>query len=258
MWVYQEQPASKASEAGISRDANKTLAEAETPDAAAVEKTETRPAVAKGSAVPIRTEAARHYRGQAARGSILLAAAYLLGTAAAGMLCAMCDAGEQEVLDYYLRCWCALFNLGEGQSPAILFSTEYSAMAGMMTLLLLFGLSALGPVPIFLLTMLYGAGCGLLASQLFEGITPKVFAAYILVAGVPIAAAAGCVCVFGASAISVCSRLRAFSFSAGKAVPAGSGAAGLIGKYLFFIAALAPVCGAATGLVYMANQAHLW
>lgn len=199
----------------------------------------------------------RHAAGQATKNCILLAASYLLGTMAAGALQALCDTAEQEVLQYYLGRWCALFTLGGTRSVAVLFCTEYFTAAVIGTLLLLFGLSALGPVPIFLFTMLYGTGIGLLAAQLFSGITAKTFAAYLLVAGVPAAAAAGCVCMFGAAALEVCTKLQAFSFGRRTAAQS-AGARGLLGQYALFMAALLPLSGAATGLVYMANSLHLW
>ena len=45
----------------------------------------------------------------ASRDCCLLAAAFLLGTAAAGALQAVCDASQQEMLSYFLQCWCGLF-----------------------------------------------------------------------------------------------------------------------------------------------------
>ena len=42
----------------------------------------------------------------ASRDCCLLAAAFLIGTAAAGSLQAVCDASQQEMLSYFLQCWC--------------------------------------------------------------------------------------------------------------------------------------------------------
>ena len=47
----------------------------------------------------------------ASRDCCLLAAAFLLGTAAAGALQAVCDASQQEMLSYFLQCWCGLFSI---------------------------------------------------------------------------------------------------------------------------------------------------
>ena len=41
----------------------------------------------------------------ASRDCCLLAAAFLLGTAAAGAVQAGCDASQQEMLSYFLQCW---------------------------------------------------------------------------------------------------------------------------------------------------------
>ena len=95
----------------------------------------------------------------ASRDCCLLAAAFLLGTAAAGALQAVCDASQQEMLSYFLQCWCGLFSVSAPTSAAGLFCAEYAALAAAATLLLLLGLSAVGPVCIFLFTMLYGRLC---------------------------------------------------------------------------------------------------
>lgn len=105
----------------------------------------------------------------ASRDCCLLAAAFLLGTAAAGALQAVCDASQQEMLSYFLQCWCGLFSISATPSAAGLFCAEYAALAAAATLLLLLGLSAVGPVCIFLFTMLYGLGNGLLSAQLLAG-----------------------------------------------------------------------------------------
>lgn len=87
----------------------------------------------------------------ASRDCCLLAAAFLLGTAAAGALQAVCDASQQEMLSYFLQCWCGLFSISATPSAAGLFCAEYAALAAAATLLLLLGLSAVGPVCIFCL-----------------------------------------------------------------------------------------------------------
>lgn len=200
----------------------------------------------------------RRGAGQATKDCVLLAAAYLLGTAAAGALQALCDSGQREALAYFLERWRALFVLSGTQDAAKLFCCEYLAAAAALTVLLFLGLSALGPLPVFLFTMLYGLGSGLLASQLFGALTPRVLAAYLVVAGVPLAAAAGCVCVFGASALQVCSKLRALSFGRRTDMLTSTGARGLVGQYALFAVSLAPVCGAATALAYAANELQIW
>lgn len=243
MWVYQ-QPQNVQTEASAP-----AASKQEPPAMPAITTQENR-----------RVKAAHRHSGQATLDCVLLAAAYLLGTVAAGILKAICDAGEREALNYYLRCWCGLFTLDGANSVVSLFVAEYFAAAGVVTILLFIGLSALGPMPVFFFMMLYGTGIGLLAAQLFAGITLKTFVAYILIAGVPAAVASACVCVFGSSAMQVCSRLQSFSFgrkpnfNAGPCAPARA----LVGQYALIMTLFLPLSGAATGLVYLANQLHLW
>ena len=158
----------------------------------------------------------------ASRDCCLLAAAFLLGTAAAGAL------------------------------QAGLFCAEYAALAAAATLLLLLGLSAVGPVCIFLFTMLYGLGNGLLSAQLLAGADGKSILALLLL-GIPAACAAGGLCMFGAAALQVSGRIRAYSFrkTAGQAC---SGARELMGQYLLVIVVFLPLCGAATGLAYLGGK----
>lgn len=129
----------------------------------------------------------------ASRDCCLLAAAFLLGTAAAGALQAVCDASQQGMLSYFLQCWCGLFSVSAPTSAAGLFCAEYAALAVAATLLLLLGLSAVGPVCIFLFTMLYGLGNGLLSAQMLAGADGKSILALLLL-GIPAACAAGRLC----------------------------------------------------------------
>ena len=179
----------------------------------------------------------------ASRDCCLLAAAFLLGTAAAGALRAVCDASQQEMLSYFLQCWCGLFSVSAPTSAAGLFCAEYA---------LLLGLSAVGPVGSFLFAMRYGLGNGLLSAQLLAGADGKSILALLLL-GIPAACAAGCLCMFGAAALQVSGRIRAYSFrkTAGQAC---SGARELMGQYLLVIVVFLPLCGAATGLAYLGGK----
>ena len=156
------------------------------------------------------------------------------------------------MLSYFLQCWCRLFSVSAPTSAAGLFCAEYAALAAAATLLLLLGLSAVGPVCIFLFTMLYGLGNGLLSAQLLAGADGKSILALLLL-GIPAACAAGCLCMFGASALQVSGRIRAYSFrkTAGQAC---SGARELMGQYLLVIVVFLPLCGAATGLDYLGGK----
>ena len=156
------------------------------------------------------------------------------------------------MLSYFLQCWCGLFSISAPTSAAGLFCAEYAALAAAATLLLLLGLSAVGPVCIFLFTMLYGLGNGLLSAQLLAGADGKSILALLLL-GIPAACAAGCLCMFGASALQVSGRIRAYSFrkTAGQAC---SGARELMGQYLLVIVVFLPLCGAATGVAYLSGK----
>ena len=164
----------------------------------------------------------------------------------------MRHASQQEMLSYFLQCWCGLFSVSAPTSAAGLFCAEYAALAAAATLLLLLGLSAVGPVCIFLFTMLYGLGNGLLSAQLLAGADGKSILALLLL-GIPAACAAGCLCMFGAAALQVSGRIRAYSFrkTAGQAC---SGARELMGQYLLVIVVFLPLCGAATGLAYLGGK----
>lgn len=249
MWVYQEPQTLEAIAAPAAAAPLPPEKPAERPAA---------PPMQKQKPAAQRPARAQHGTGASARSCIPLAAAYLLGTAAAGALQALCDTAQLDALRYYLRCWCALFALSGARSIVQLFCTEYIAAATVATALLLLGLSAFGPVPLYFFMMLYGTGTGLLAAQLFEGITPKIFAAYLLIAGLPAAVYAVCVCMLGASAAQVCCRLQRFSFSSRGGPEGGAGAQSLMGKYFLTMALFLPLSGAATGLVYLANLLHLW
>ena len=109
-----------------------------------------------------------------------------------------------------------------------------------------------GPVCIFMFTMLYGLGNGLLSAQLLAGADGKSILALLLL-GIPAACAAGCLCMFGAAALQVSGRIRAYSFrkTAGQAC---SGARELMGQYLLVIVVFLPLCGAATGLAYLGGK----
>ena len=179
----------------------------------------------------------KHFR--ASRDCILLAAAYLFGTLMAGILQALCDAEEME------------------PQAVGLFGTELAVVLGAAAVFLLLGLSAVGPLPIFLFAMLYGTGSGLLSAQLLTGLGGKQLVLFLLTASLPTALAAGALCLFGASALQVSSRIHAFSFGRGGkggGIPHTAGAQLLVGQFALLTVYLCPLCGAATGLVCLANR----
>lgn len=182
----------------------------------------------------------------------LLAAAFLLGSSAAGVLQAVCDARQAELLRYYLEAWQGLFAPGSLQGAVQLFGMEYLALGLVVSLFLALGLSALGPVMIFGSMMLYGLGSGLLMVQLCTGW--KAILPALLWTGLPAAAASGCLCFFGACALQVSSRIHAYSFRKHPGGQARPGVQALMGQYLLTMVVLLPLCGAAAGLSYLGSR----
>ena len=190
----------------------------------------------------------------ATRDCWLLAAAFLLGSSAAGVLQAVCDARQAELLRYYLEAWQRLFAPGNLQGAVQLFGMEYLTLGLVVSLFLLLGLSALGPVMIFSSMMLYGLGSGLLMVQLCAAGGWKTVLLSLLWTGLPTATASGCLCFFGASALQVSSRIHAYSFRKHPGGQARPGVQALLGQYLLIMVILLPLCGAAAGLSYMGSR----
>ncbi len=193
-------------------------------------------------------------RRHATRDCWLLAAAFLLGCTAAGALQAVCDARQAELLRYYLEAWQGLFTPGGMQGAVQLFGMEYLALGLVVSLFLVLGLSALGPVMIFSSMMLYGLGSGLLMVQLCTAGGWKTILSALLWTGLPAAAASGCLCFFGACALQVSSRLHAYSFRKHPGGQARPGVQALLGQYLLTMVVLLPLCGAAAGLSYLGSR----
>ena len=193
-------------------------------------------------------------RRHATRDCWLLAAAFLLGCTAAGALQAVCDARQTELLRYYLEAWQGLFTPGGMQGAVQLFGMEYLTLGLVVSLFLLLGLSALGPVMIFGNMMLYGLGSGLLMVQLCAAGGWKAILPALLWTGLPAAAASGCLCFFGACALQVSSRIHAYSFRKHPGGQARPGVQALLGQYLLTMVVLLPLCGAAAGLSYLGSR----
>lgn len=190
----------------------------------------------------------------ATRDCWLLAAAFLLGCTAAGVLQAVCDARQAELLRYYLEAWQGLFTPSGMQGAVQLFGMEYLTLGLVVSLFLLLGLSALGPVMIFGNMMLYGLGSGLLMVQLCAAGGWKAILPALLWTGLPAAAASGCLCFFGACALQVSSRIHAYSFRRHPGGQARPGVQALLGQYLLTMVVLLPLCGAAAGLSYLGSR----
>lgn len=188
------------------------------------------------------------------RDCLLLAAAYLFGTFLAGLAAARCNAGETEAFGYYLNCWQKLFSVNTAAEAAGLFRTELLTLTGSLAALLFLGLSALGPLPIFLFTILYGTGSGLLSLQWASGQSLTKLLLMAAVCGIPAALAAGAVCSFGASALGVSGRLCASTFGRSGQAP---GAGTLLGQFARTLFLLLPLCGGAVAALYLAGQGKL-
>jgi hypothetical protein len=245
MWVYQETETNAAALVP-------TLPE-DTAGESLAEKEAMTP-VSKPLAELPPQKAPRRKPFQASRDCILLAAAYLFGTLMAGVLQALCDAEEMETLAYYLDCWRGVFAASSAAQAVGLFGAELAVVLGAAAVFLLLGLSAVGPLPIFLFAMLYGTGSGLLSAQLLNSLGAKQLVLFLLTASLPTALAAGALCLFGASALQVSSRIHAFSFGRGDKGSHPAGARLLVGQFALLAVCLCPLCGAATGLVCLANR----
>lgn len=252
MWVYQERQETKQAE--NFPVVQETPPESETPAIENIpEETAAAPAVLLD--VPVSAlEKPGTGRRLPDRDCILLAAAYLLGTFLAGVAAARCTTGDAEPLAYYLNCWQSLFSVQDAAGAVGLFRTELLTVASALTVMLFLGLSALGPLPIFFFTMLYGTGSGLLSAQLLTDLTPQKILALLCVSGLPTALAAAVVCIFGASALQVSGRLCANTFGCGGQAPA---AGALLGQFVRSLFLLLPLCGGAVGMLYLAGQAKI-
>ena len=249
MWVYQETPETAAA---------KALPEAIIPTAQEEQLKQKNggvlPETAQEERRSIPAAFSERCGNTPGRETILLAAAYLLGTFLAGVAAARCVAGDAETLSYYLNCWQSLFSVQDAAGAVRLFRTEFFTVAGALTAVLFLGLSALGPLPIFLFTMLYGTGSGLLSSRLLVDLNPRTAFVLLCVCGIPASLAAGTLCTFGASALQVSGRLCSAAFGRGGQAPSTGALLGQFARMLFL---LLPLCGAAVGMLYLAGQAKL-
>ena len=183
-----------------------------------------------------------------------LAAAFLIGSAAAGVIYALCDGQRIEWLEHYIGLWLGTFSASGTASAGSLFAAEYFTLTGVSTLLLLFGFSAFGPVLIFLFVMLYGAGNGLLIVQLFTGTSWNAKLLVIMLTFIPASVAAVCLCLLGAEALRVSGKIRAYSFLNGTPAICRSSSGSLIRQYLLTLVCFLPLCGAAAGLACAAGR----
>ena len=205
MWVYQETKTNAAALVpALPEDtAGESLAEKEAMMLVSGRLTEMPP-----------QKAPRRKPFQASRDCILLAAAYLFGTLMAGVLQALCDSEEMETLAYYLDCWRGVFAASSTAQAVGLFGAELAVVLGAAAVFLLLGLSAVGPLPIFLFAMLYGTGSGLLSAQLLNSLGAKQLVLFLLTASLPTALAAGALCSEPRLCRSAAASMRSLSAEA--------------------------------------------
>ena len=245
MWVYQ-QPANTEP---------KPLAALPAPAKRAGESVPFQKGEAASPARPARaSKPIRTARGQEIpRACAALAAAYLFGTLLSGAALALCRAGEQAFFSAWMDSWASLFVLDEPGAVWTLFGAEYLTVAGGATILLLLGLSAFGPVMIYLFAMLFGLGVGAAGLQLLLSAGWQSALPGLLLGGAPAAAAVTALCLFGASALAVSSRLQQAAFGR-QAAPAPGTARALLVQYLALNLLFLPLCGVSTALACLAGQ----
>lgn len=245
MWVYQ-QPANTEP---------KPLAALPAPAAPAKRAGERVPFQKGETASPARaSKPVRTARGQEIpRACAALAAAYLFGTLLSGAALALCRAGEQAFFSAWLDSWASLFVLDGPGAVWTLFGAEYLTVALGAGLLLLAGLSAAGPVLIYLFAMLFGLGVGAAGLQLLLSAGWQSALPGLLLGGAPAAAAVTALCLFGASALAVSSRLQQAAFGR-QAAPVPGTARALLVQYLALNLLFLALCGVSTALACLAGQ----
>ena len=245
MWVYQ-QPANTEP---------KPLAALPAPAAPAKRAGERVPFQKGETASPARaSKPVRTARGQEIpRACAALAAAYLFGTLLSGAALALCRAGEQAFFSAWMDSWASLFVLDGPGAVWTLFGAEYLTVALGAGLLLLAGLSAAGPVLIYLFVMLFGLGVGAAGLQLLLSAGWQSALPGLLLGGAPAAAAVTALCLFGASALAVSSRLQQAAFGR-QAAPVPGTARALLVQYLALNLLFLPLCGVSTALACLAGQ----
>ncbi len=245
MWVYQ-QPANTEP---------KPLAALPAPAAPAKRAGERVPFQKGETASPARaSKPIRTARGQEIpRACAALAAAYLFGTLLSGAALALCRAGEQAFFSAWMDSWASLFVLDGPGAVWTLFGAEYLTVALGAALLLLAGLSAAGPVLIYLFAMLFGLGVGAAGLQLLLSAGWQSALPGLLLGGAPAAAAVTALCLFGASALAVSSRLQQAAFGR-QAAPVPGTARALLVQYLALNLLFLPLCGVSTALACLAGQ----
>jgi hypothetical protein len=185
------------------------------------------------------------------RKSLLLVAAYGFGAVLAGVLQARGSGHMQTVLGLYLQNFADLLALRSAKGAVTLFGTQYFSLLAAVTLLLMAGLCAFGPLLICLFVIFYGVGVGTVGLQLLLQADRPQAALLLLFWGLPVSLAAACLCAFGSSALGVGLRLQNAAFGGKSDTRIASSTKSLVGQYLFWAILLLPLCGVATALLYL-------
>jgi hypothetical protein len=185
------------------------------------------------------------------RKSLLLVAAYGFGAVLAGVLQARGGGNLQTVLGLYLQNFADLLALRSAKGAVTLFGTQYFSLLAAVTLLLMAGLCAFGPLLICLFVIFYGVGVGTVGLQLLLQANWSQAALVLLFWGLPVSLAAACLCTFGSSALGVGLRLQTAAFGGKSDTRIASSTKRLVGQYLFWAVLLLPLCGVATALLYL-------
>lgn len=266
MWVYQSPsnlppaggPAPQpAGQAGAQQASSRPAAAAETAATAEKPPLPAAPAARSGQAAP----AAAPRQPRAKRGGSLtaaclaLAGAYLFGALLSGVMLAFSQQqpGTMALASAYLGHWARLFDLEQPGAVWGLFAAEYLTAAFGATILLLLGLSAFGPVLIYLFAMLFGLGVGAVGLQLYLQSGWRNALAGAALSGLPTAAAVTGLCLFGASALAVSSSLHRAAFARQTPAPIPA-ARTLLAQYAVLNVLFLPICGVSTALACLAGQ----
>lgn len=218
MWVYQEPEIQPIEKGPITPPPSLPPVPEQEPLPAIVQSTPetTVPHIPETEVLSRTAPASHRERSAPHQGCVLLAGSYLSGAFTAGILQALLDTAEMDMLSYYLRCWRGPVCCPERftDCTAVRHRTAYDFGSPLRSVAV--GVIRHRPVPIYLFTMLYGAGAGLLTFQLFSGIPLPQALFFLFISGIPAALAAGALCWFGSCALEVSGRLHAFSLGRGR------------------------------------------
>ena len=262
MWVYQSPsnlppaggPAPQpAGQAGAQQASSRPAAAAETAATAEKPPPPAAPAARSGQAAPRQPRAKRG--GSLTAACLALAGAYLFRALLSGVMLAFSrqQPGTMALASAYLGHWAGLFDLEQPGAVWGLFAAEYLTAAFGATILLLLGLSAFGPVLIYLFAMLFGLGVGAVGLQLYLQSGWRSALAGAALSGLPTAAAVTGLCLFGASALAVSSSLHRAAFARQTPAPIPA-ARTLLAQYAVLNVLFLPICGVSTALACLAGQ----